>query len=27
VPEILSTPVVAGNPAYLEWLTTETRER
>jgi periplasmic divalent cation tolerance protein len=27
VPEILCTPVVAGNPAYLEWLTTETRER
>jgi Uncharacterized protein involved in tolerance to divalent cations len=25
VPEILCTPVTAGNPAYLEWVTTETR--
>ena len=25
VPEILCTPVLAGNPVYLEWLTTETR--
>ena len=24
VPEILRTPVVAGNPAYLSWLTAET---
>ena len=26
MPEILCTPVVAGNPAYLEWLTTQTRQ-
>ena len=25
VPEILCTPVMAGNPAYLEWLTAQTR--
>jgi periplasmic divalent cation tolerance protein len=24
VPEILCTPVAAGNPAYLEWIRTET---
>ena len=27
VPEILCMPVTDGNPAYLEWLTAETRER
>lgn len=27
VPEIVATPVVGGNPAYLDWLTAETRER
>jgi periplasmic divalent cation tolerance protein len=27
VPEILGSPVTAGNPAYLDWLTEETRER
>ena len=26
VPEILGTAVAAGNPAYLEWLTAETRD-
>jgi periplasmic divalent cation tolerance protein len=26
VPEILATPVVAGNPAYLEWLGREVAE-
>jgi periplasmic divalent cation tolerance protein len=25
VPEIVLMPIVAGNPAYLEWVTTETR--
>jgi periplasmic divalent cation tolerance protein len=24
VPEIIATPIVAGNPAYLEWIATET---
>ena len=27
VPEILCTPVTAGNPSYLEWLSAETRPR
>ncbi len=27
VPEILCTPVTAGNPAYLAWMTEETRAR
>jgi periplasmic divalent cation tolerance protein len=27
VPEILCTPVTGGNPAYLRWLSAETRER
>lgn len=27
VPEILCTPVLAGNPAYLRWLTEETEPR
>jgi periplasmic divalent cation tolerance protein len=27
VPEILCTPVTAGNPAYLEWVHAETRPR
>jgi periplasmic divalent cation tolerance protein len=27
VPEIVATPVVGGNPDYLSWLTTETRDR
>ena len=26
VPEILCTPVVAGNPAYLDWLVAQTRQ-
>jgi periplasmic divalent cation tolerance protein len=26
VPEIVLMPIVAGNPAYLEWVTTETRD-
>ena len=26
VPEIVVTPIVAGNPAYLDWVTTETRQ-
>ncbi len=26
VPEIIATPIAAGNPAYLEWMTAETRE-
>jgi periplasmic divalent cation tolerance protein len=26
VPEIIATPIVGGNPAYLEWVTAETRE-
>jgi periplasmic divalent cation tolerance protein len=26
VPCVIALPVVAGNPAYLEWLATETRE-
>ena len=26
VPCVLALPVVGGNPAYLEWLTSETRE-
>lgn len=25
VPEIVATPITAGNPAYLTWLATETR--
>lgn len=25
VPEVLVTPVLGGNPAYLEWVATETR--
>lgn len=25
VPEIVLMPIVAGNPAYLEWVTTQTR--
>ena len=25
VPELLCTPVVTGNPAYLDWVTAETR--
>jgi periplasmic divalent cation tolerance protein len=25
VPEIVLLPIVAGNPAYLDWVTTETR--
>ncbi|SRR6266700_1086514 len=24
VPEVIATPIVAGNPAYLEWIATET---
>jgi periplasmic divalent cation tolerance protein len=27
VPEIISTPVTGGNPAYLAWITDETRPR
>ena len=27
VPEILCSPVIAGNPAYLDWLDAETRPR
>ncbi|MGC9669807.1 divalent-cation tolerance protein CutA [Planosporangium sp. 12N6] len=27
VPEIISTPVTAGNPAYLDWIGEETRPR
>jgi periplasmic divalent cation tolerance protein len=26
VPEILALPIVAGSPAYLDWLSTETHE-
>ncbi len=26
VPEIIHTPITGGNPAYLAWLTTETRD-
>jgi periplasmic divalent cation tolerance protein len=26
VPEIIGVPIVAGFPAYLHWLTTETRK-
>src|SRR5919199_2017718 len=26
-PEIVATPIVAGNPAYLDWIAAETRER
>lgn len=25
VPEIVATPIIGGNPAYLEWVTNETR--
>jgi len=27
VPEIVATPIIGGNPAYLEWVTNETRVR
>ncbi|NJC68421.1 divalent-cation tolerance protein CutA [Planosporangium thailandense] len=27
VPEIISTPITAGNPAYLDWISEETRPR
>ncbi len=27
VPEILAIPILKGNPAYLSWLTAETRRR
>jgi periplasmic divalent cation tolerance protein len=27
VPEIIHTPIIGGNPAYLAWLTEETRAR
>jgi periplasmic divalent cation tolerance protein len=26
-PEIVATPIVAGNPQYLEWIANETGER
>lgn len=25
VPEVIRTPIAGGNPAYMQWLTTETR--
>ncbi|WP_205862093.1 divalent cation tolerance protein CutA [Planosporangium thailandense] len=27
VPEIISTPITAGSPAYLDWISEETRPR
>lgn len=27
VPEVVATPIIGGNPAYLEWVTNETRDR
>jgi periplasmic divalent cation tolerance protein len=27
VPEIISTPITGGNPAYLDWIAAETRPR
>jgi len=27
VPEVVATPIIGGNPAYLEWVTNETQER
>ncbi len=27
VPEIISTPIIGGNPAYLAWIAEETRSR